>query len=335
MHPGRPRGRRFCLIYAPDEFPEDRLWIAALAGTVLATRTLGTSRRSVTKAGARQEPALLAFLAANLRTNGGFYFWDARFPVAFSLVALIGLIPWRRTRGVLIGSIYFVMFWSIFLFFYAGSYNYGADDRFSLMTYPPLAILAGIGLWKCSEALESYRRGPDSTWIVPGLVAAQFLWYMPVVRSVGEEAWAARADVSFARSAASSLPANSVVLTHNPNMFHLWGQSAAQASLAAGNPGYAKNILAPRYAGGLFFHWNFWCNVADPVQQSFCTDLLDRFPHALIRSPTPRLSFRDLSARRRPTASLGPDGSSFLWFRIHSCGSRLFDRCLLGDALKP
>ncbi len=278
-----------CLIYAPDEFLRARLWSVALAGFVLATPHIGHLAAVRHEGwGTSGNRLSLAFLAPNLRTNGGFYLWDARFPVAFAGLALMALIPWRRTRGVLIGSIYFLPFWGIFLFFYAGSYNYGADDRFSLMTYPPLAILAGIGLWKCAEALESYRRGPGSTWIVAGLVAAQFLWYMPVVRAVGEEAWAARADVSFARSAASSLPANSVVLTHNPNMFHLWGQSAAQASLAAGNPGYAKNVLAPRYAGGLFFHWNFWCNVADPVQQSFCTDLLARFPHTLIRESRER-----------------------------------------------
>ena len=29
--------------------------------------------------------------------------------------------------------------------FYAGSYNYGADVRYSLMTYPPIAVLAGLG----------------------------------------------------------------------------------------------------------------------------------------------------------------------------------------------
>ena len=80
-----------------------------------------------------------------------------------------------------------------------------------------------------------------------------------------------------------ALPKNSIVLTQNPNMFHIWGQSAAQASIATTEPGYAMNILAPRYAGGVFFHWNFWCNVADPVQQSFCTQLLAGFPHTLVR----------------------------------------------------
>ena len=66
-------------------------------------------------------------------------------------------------------------------------------------------------------------------------------------------------------------------------MFHLWGVSAGQASIATVEPGYAQNVLAPHYAGGIFFHWNFWCNVADPLQQSFCAAALQRFPHTLIR----------------------------------------------------
>jgi hypothetical protein len=66
-------------------------------------------------------------------------------------------------------------------------------------------------------------------------------------------------------------------------MFHVWGHSAAQISLAATEPDYVDHVLGPRYAGGVFFHWNFWCNVADPQQQSFCRAALERFPHTLIR----------------------------------------------------
>ena len=278
-----------CLLYAPEEFLRRRLWWVALGGLLLATAHIGhlaaVRHEGWGTSGTRLS---LAFLAPNLRMNGWFYFGDARFPVAFSALALIALIPWRRARGILVCSIYFLLFWGIFLFFYAGSYNYGADDRFSLMTYPPLAMLAGIGLWKLSDAIDANSRGPRSSRIVAGVLAAQFLWYMPVIRTVGEEAWAARADVAFARSATAGLPGNSIVLTHNPSMFHLWGQSAAQASLASNSQSYAKNILAPRYAGGVFFHWNFWCNVADPVQQSFCTEVLNRFPHTLIRESRER-----------------------------------------------
>ena len=53
----------------------------------------------------------------------------------------------RGARFVLPGLflLWFVMFWGIFLFFYAGSYKYGADVRFALVSFMPLAVLAGMG----------------------------------------------------------------------------------------------------------------------------------------------------------------------------------------------
>jgi hypothetical protein len=41
-------------------------------------------------------------------------------------------------------------------------------------------------------------------------------------------------------------------------------------------------FLATRYAGGVYLHWNFWCNVPDPLQQSFCIQALDGHPAELV-----------------------------------------------------
>jgi hypothetical protein len=75
--------------------------------------------------------------------------------------------------------------------------------------------------------------------------------------------------VRFAQSFASEIPRNSYVLTHNPGMFHLWGISAGQMSLVTSNPAYLR-FLAQRYSGGLYLHWNFWCNTQDQTQQEIC-----------------------------------------------------------------
>ena len=100
------------------------------------------------------------------------------------------------------------------------------------MTTPAIAVLAGIGLWQLSERLGGTMPPRRAVAAVGAALVVQFLWYLPFVRSVGEEAWAARADVAFAHAFVPQLPPNAIVLTHNPNMFHLWGQSAAQASIA-------------------------------------------------------------------------------------------------------
>ena len=174
-------------------------------------------------------------------------------------------------------AMYFLLFFVIDLVFYAGSYNYGADVRYSLMTYPPIAVLGGLGAARLAEGLGELsvdvgnRSHSPFAFRVPArallvtILLFQFLWYSPVVRATTEEAWAARADVRFAQSFAREIPRNSYVLTHNPSMFHLWGVNAGQMSLVISNPDYVR-FLAERYPGGLYLHWNFWCNVHDPVQ---------------------------------------------------------------------
>jgi hypothetical protein len=216
----------------------------------------------------------LRYVADNLRVNGWFYLADARFPLVYSLLAIVGLTGrrfWAERAWI---ALYFLVFFGICLLFYAGSYNYGADVRYSLMTYPPLAILGGLGASRIVGWLERVRpRIPAFAAVTLGL-AFQFLWYLPLVRATTEEAWAARADVRFSRQLVPALRGNSYVLTHNPGMFHLWGVNAGQMSTVVANPGYLP-VLAARYAGGVYLHWNFWCNVHDRAQQDLCRRALE------------------------------------------------------------
>jgi hypothetical protein len=130
-----------------------------------------------------------------------------------------------------------------------------------------------MGAARIAKWLDA-RRWPFAGWIAVTLALAfQFLWYAPLVHATTEEAWAARADVGFARDAAAGLPPNSYVLTHNPAMFHLWGVNAGQMAIPANNPSYLE-FLASRYTGGVYLHWNFWCNVQDPVHPALCRQVL-------------------------------------------------------------
>ncbi len=219
-------------------------------------------------------PLSLAYLWSNLQVNGPFYFWDARFPSLVGVLAVVG--AWaRRSRESLLIGLWFLSFFGIYLLFYAGSYNYGADIRYSLLTYPPLMILAGVGAAAIAGWLERrtpFRGGP----VIAAALLFQFTWYLPNVRAVGEEAWAARADVKYAELMVKQLPPNAIVLTHNPGMFQVWGVNAAQLSIAATEPDYV-NVLMRRFAGGVFVHWNFWCNVSDPVQSEYCRETERRY----------------------------------------------------------
>ena len=199
----------------------------------------------------------IRYIEANLRANGWFYLYDERFPVSLTLLAVIGLATFRQRRDAWSMAMYFLLFFVIDLVFYAGSYNYGADVRYSLMTYPPIAVLGGLGAARLADGLGGLsvnvgnRSRSPFAFRVPArallvtILLFQFLWYSPVVRATTEEAWAARADVRFAQSFAREIPRNSYVLTHNPSMFHLWGVNAGQMSLVISNPDYVR-FLAER-----------------------------------------------------------------------------------------
>jgi hypothetical protein len=255
-------------VARPDTWWAGLLFVglaAAHVGHLIAVRHIGWGTDSARFS--------LDYVAANLRVNGWFYLYDERFPLVFSLLALLGLSIRGFTRERVAIALYFFVFFTIDLAFYAGSYNYGADVRYSLMTYPPIAVAAGVGAVRLGGMLGGARAGIPVRFVTVAALAFQFLWYAPVVRATTEEAWAARADVRFARSFASEIPANAYVLTHNPGMFHLWGVNAGQMSQVVASPGYAS-ALKGRYTGGVYVHWNFWCNVQDPLQPEFCRKAL-------------------------------------------------------------
>jgi len=51
---------------------------------------------------------------------------------------------------------------------------------------------------------------------------------------------------------------------------------------------YVSTRLFDRYAGGVYLHWSFWCNVRDPIQTAFCRKTLDAFPAELVESARER-----------------------------------------------
>ena len=56
---------------------------------------------------------------------------------------------------------------------------------------------------------------------------------------------------------AEKLPADSLVFTHNPNMFLFWGKSAAQASILAACDRARLESWKAQFPGGIYFHFNF------------------------------------------------------------------------------
>jgi hypothetical protein len=193
-------------------------------------------------------------------------------------VGVEGAVEALRTRLGL--AFYFLPFWAVFLFFYAGSYDYGADVRYSLVSYAPIVVAGALGLATAVERLATEKRRGLAYGVVTAALAWMFLWQAPHVRAVGEEAWAARADVAFARTVAGGLEPDALVLTHNPNMFLMWGVNAAQMHFAT-DPGFLERVEA-RHGSRVYVHWGFWCNVDDPALRQMCDTALSHADATLL-----------------------------------------------------
>jgi hypothetical protein len=290
--------------FSKDELATVRFWSVGLLTLVLLSIHLGhlTAVRNE-RWGTTEARLSFHYVVTNLRVNGWFYLRDERFPILFTILASAGLLTIRMLAARLVFAVYFAVFFAVYLLFYAGSYNYGADVRYSLMTFPPVAVLSGLGVSRFVAFLQAATRilRRQAIPLATAVLVFQWLWYAPLVRATTEEAWAARADVNFAGSFVPELGPHAYVLTHNPGMFHVWGISAGQMSNIVTNPGQL-DFLELRYRD-VYLHWNFWCNVQDDLQRSFCARAVATKPTELVheyRERNQRFALYRFTSRRGP-----------------------------------
>ncbi len=265
------------LLMAPSLLRERALWATALLTFTLLVPQLGHTWavRHERWGGAETGKFSLDFAKANLGPNARYYAGGEDFPRFFTVLALLGLVrPGRRRESFSI-LLWFLLFFGIFIPFYAGSYRYGADVRFSLMSATPLAALAGGGLAWLASLSGRFSAAPYLLTIYAASA------YLPFTRAIGRESWASRADHAAAVRMVGEVPADGIVLSHNPGMIHVMGRSAAQTSTSTYQPGRVDEFFH-RFPGGVYFHYNFWCNVDDPVQNDFCRQVLATFKTRVI-----------------------------------------------------
>lgn len=249
------------------------------------------------------------FLSNNLTVNGSYFLNNKAFPILFTLLALAGLAAWRgrpaqvgekiSPKGVFLILLWFLLFWGIFLFFYAGSYKYGADVRFALVCFMPLSVLAGLGgdaLREWAAGGEDAPNGEGETEAAAGggrpcprmvyrrpftallILLLLFCWlkFVPLIRLVGQEAWGARYDHKYSHEFIKKIPNRSIVVTHIPTMFLLWGQNAIQSYAGINNPDLIRDLMI-RYNGHVYFHKNYWCNALNDANKTICDGMQTRY----------------------------------------------------------
>ncbi|MBN2028634.1 glycosyltransferase family 39 protein [bacterium] len=267
------------LLKKPGVYLQTSFWLFVLIAVILVIPVFGHYYAVQDEPwGARNQARFgIQYIETNLHSNI-FYFFDIdRFPVLVTIIAILGSlwISFSKERSFLI--LWFFAFWGIFIFFYAGSYEYGADIRYSLVAYAPLILLAGYGIQALDNSMFVKNRRFSMTTVVCILLVVHFSWLIPLIRSEGEEAWEARLDHQYVEEIAEYLPDNSLVFTHNPNMFFIKGINAAQIYLALNADKQRMEEYFSRYKGGVYIHWNFWCNTLAPEEVKLCERVLAKY----------------------------------------------------------
>ena len=265
------------LLWAADRrFLEDRVTWAALALSValitpnlLHLWSVRTEDWGATD-GRRFD---VAFIGKNLASNAGYFFQQNWYPLAGSVLALIGA-GWLAVRNRWLGlslGLWFAMSWGIFVLFYAGGYYYGASSRYALVSAIPVALLAGIGAAALIALLRPYRLALSAVGVLAGLNWLSAMSYVP---TLGRESNEARADIDFCAEVAPTLPTGSLVVSIDPCIWNVLGRNAAHIDTI--QPALRNEMLAlvNQYPGGIYLHWDYWMN-CEPQFAAVLRKLID------------------------------------------------------------
>jgi hypothetical protein len=248
-----------------DRFIEDwSAWGALALSFALATPNLLHLWANRMEAWGAKDGRRFAFdfIGRNLNNNGG-YFFDAKwFPLAGTVLALVGigwLLARNRTAGMALG-LWFILSWGIFVVFYAGGYYYGASSRYAVVSCAPVAIFMGVGLAGLFGAL---RKLPLLAFGLGGCGLISWVASMHYVPTLSREAMEAVADVNFVARTMPVLPSGSLVISPDPCLWLLQGGNSAQFFVIDQMVHEEMQELANQFPGGIYVHWGFWQN-AEP-----------------------------------------------------------------------
>ena len=211
----------------------------------------------------------------NLKTNLAYFFDSKDLFIGVTLLALSAVLPClapNHSRAKLFLACWFLLFFSVFIPFYAGSYDYGMDSRFVLLCLAPLGMLA---------ALPLCRIPPWAAIIV--IVSMTAPYFAKLARPI-EQVRDTYADHQYGEILLSSVEPDALVITPNPQMTMMIGVNTLY-------DGQLEQYLKTREAelrrfSKYYFYFSFWCNAAprkDPGR-SYCMDAIEKYNGRLIGS---------------------------------------------------
>ena len=249
----------------------------------------------------------LEYLDNNGRDNAKFFFENTRFPVIFTILAVIGMMYSVKDhkKELLLLLIWFFLFFGIYAVFYAGSFNYGTDVRFSLSLYPSVAIFAAIGLYLIERTLskinfsfntirfyflklimkkeyfnpEKPEKSQLGIWSVRGIIIILILISMMpfynYISTYGEKAWDAKAVHDFAvRESEEIKQQDCYVFSHISSMFLVNGVNSLQIHFQT-NKRIVNDIF--KKTDCVLFYEGYWCVNVRAHKEGVCKRMHDNF----------------------------------------------------------
>ncbi|MCX6709767.1 MAG: glycosyltransferase family 39 protein [Candidatus Woesearchaeota archaeon] len=239
----------------------------------------------------------LGSIKGNIIANSGFFFENTRFPLFFTIASIIGLIAgvFSFKRKVFPFLTWFLLFFFIFIPFYAGSFNYGQDVRFSLNLYPAVAIFSGLGFYFLSRIIkglieknhiEKRVRASEGAVLIVTLciIAITIVPFLDKISYFGEESWESQFYHDFIVRNAPEIK-NCIVVSHVTSLFILNGVPSIQTHMAVDNE--TMKELKSRY-DCILFDEGYWC-VNDPFhREGICKQFKDQNSLSIYKQETKR-----------------------------------------------
>ncbi len=228
-----------------------------------------------------------AYIKPNSYVNSKFFVENTRYPALFTIFILPGIIYLLFKREYLKLSLilsWFLLFFSMYALFYAGSFNYGADVRFSLTLYVPVSILIGLGIYMIKSIIPLKKKAVSSS-ILAVLILVTFSQFIPFVHAIGEEAWDARLSHDFAISEAKKAGNGCYVFTHVPTMFLINDINALQTWYGS-NEKIISDIF--KKTDCVLYEEGYWCVNVQQYRDGVCKYLKDNFDLTPISSAKER-----------------------------------------------
>lgn len=117
---------------------------------------------------------------------------------------------------------------------------------------------------------------------VGACLAFTLVAWLPSVRELPLMSWESRDDHKTAEHFATLVPRDAIVMTHDPILFHLSGKDACQTSVFTDDMNHVENYLMKRYKDKIYLHWDYWCNVNEPVQPGYTIRVMQNYQTFLV-----------------------------------------------------